>query len=87
MNNKNLFTIETENGEKINCELVLSFYLKDKDKNYMLFTDHTYDEDNNLNVYVYYNTSTNEELIPVTDEEEFNTINKIYEQAIKEVNS
>ena len=64
MNNKNLFTIETENGEKINCELVLSFYLKDKDKNYMLFTDHTYDEDNNLNVYVYYNTSTNEELIP-----------------------
>ncbi len=79
------FIFENENGKKINCEMILSFYVKDKDKNYMLFTDNTYDEDHNLKVYPYYNTSSNEEMVPVTDEKEFNMINNVYESVVKKV--
>ena len=41
------FIFENEKGKKIECEMILSFYVKDKDKNYMLFTDKTYDENHN----------------------------------------
>ena len=80
------FIFENENGKKINCEMILSFYVKDRDKNYILFTDNTYDEDNNLKVYPYYNTSDNEEMIPVTDKEEFDMIDRVYQSVVKKVN-
>ena len=80
------FIFENEEGKKIMCEMILSFYVKDKDKNYMLFTDNTYDEDHNLKVYPYYNTSEDEEMIPVTDKDEFNMINRVYESVVKKVN-
>ena len=80
------FIFENENGKKINCEMILSFYVKDKDKNYMLFTDNTYDENHNLQVYPYYNTSENEEMIPVIDQTEFDMIYKVYQSVVKKVN-
>ncbi len=79
------FIFENENGKKINCEMILSFYLRDKDRNYMLFTDNTYDEDHNLKVYPYYNTSKNEEMIPVTEPSEFDMIDKVYQSVVKKV--
>jgi len=79
------FIFENEEGKKINCEMILSFYLRDKDRNYMLFTDNTYDEDHNLKVYPYYNTSKNEEMIPVTEPSEFDMIDKVYQSVVKKV--
>lgn len=76
----NKFIFEKENGEKVECETVLSFFVKDANRNYILFTDNTYDEDNNLKIYAYYNTPEDETLIPVEDEKEFEFVNKIFEQ-------
>ena len=85
-NDSKKFTFLSEDGKEIECELVLSFYIKNKDKNYMLFTDHTYDEDKNLKIYVYYNTSKDETLIPVTDDKEFEIIENIYKNIQEGVN-
>ena len=49
----NKFMFQKENGEQIECEMIFSFYIKEADRNYMLFTDNTYDDDNNLKIYVY----------------------------------
>lgn len=79
------FTFKNEEGKEIECEMILSFYVREKDKNYMLFTDNTYDEENNLNVYAYYNTSNDETMIPITETNEFNMINHMYQNVVKKV--
>ncbi len=79
------FVFEKENGEKVNCELLFNFYLKDKDKNYMIFTDNTYDENNNLMVYSYYTSSSDDTLIPVTDNSEYNMVNEVYKTVLEKV--
>ena len=79
------FIFASDNGKKIECEMVLSFYVKDRGKNYMLFTDNTYDEDNNLKIYPYYTVTGSDEMIPVTDNDEFNMINNVYESVVKKV--
>ncbi len=77
---KNKFLFEKENGEKVECETVLSFFDKQSQKNYILFTDNTYDEEKNFKIYAYYNTLEDETLIPIEDEQEFKMVNDILEQ-------
>ena len=79
------FIFASDKGKKIECEMILSFYVKDRGKNYMLFTDNTYDEDNNLKIYAYYTYTGNDEMIPVTNEEEFNMIDNVYKSVVKKV--
>ena len=79
------FVFESEDGKNIDCEVLLSFSMPKKGKNYVLFTDNTYDEDNNLNVYVYYSKINEEELLPVTNEKELEMINKLYDDVLKMV--
>lgn len=79
------FTFETEDGKEIECEVLFSFYLKKQDKQYWIITDNTLNDDGNLNIYVYYNSSINQELIAVTDKEELDSINKIYTYLIDKV--
>ena len=79
------FTFETEDGKKIECEVLFSFYLKKQDKQYWIITDNTFDDDRNLNIYVYYNSGDNQDLIAVTDKEELDSINNIYTYLIDKV--
>ena len=79
------FTFETEDGKEIECEVLFSFYLKKQDKQYWIITDNTFNDDGNLNIYVYYNSSVNQELIAVTDKEELDSINKIYTYLVNKV--
>ena len=80
------FVFEGDDGKKTNCEVLLSFYVKDKGKNFILFTDNTKDKNGDLVVYAYYVTSESEDLIPVTDNSEFNMINEVYKSLLKKVN-
>ena len=79
------FTFETEDGKEIECEVLFSFYLKKQDRQYWIITDNTINDAGNLNIYVYYSLSVNQELIAVTDEEELDSINKIYTYLIDKV--
>lgn len=82
------FTFVNENNEEFECELLLSFYLKSLDKNYFLFTDHQRDEEGNLNVYAYYTEDDEndvEQMIPVTDDNEFDMLNRVYKTVVGRV--
>ena len=68
------------NDKIIDCELILSFYNKENNKNYLLFTDYSKDKDGYLNTYPYYEDVSSNELIPVTNLEELKMVNSIYEK-------
>ena len=81
------FTFVTQNDEKIECEILLSFYLKDTDRSYIYFTDNTRNENGKLNVYIYYvqMTDEGEDFVQVTDDNEFRLLEKIYNDAVEGV--
>ena len=81
------FTFITENDERIECEILLSFYLKDTDRSYIYFTDNTRNENGKLNVYVYYVeiTDNGEEFVQVTDPSEYEMLEKVYKNAVEGV--
>jgi uncharacterized protein YrzB (UPF0473 family) len=48
---KDIFILETENGP-ITCEIIENLYINEYQKNYVIYTDHTKDENNELNLYI-----------------------------------
>lgn len=79
------FQFQNEKNEKINCELIFSFYVKDIDKNFLLFTDYTKNHEGYLNVYPYYEDKIDSSLLPVTDKGELSLVNSVYETIKKSV--
>ena len=78
MNEDNTLKIIQNDGTELVYEILLSFKWFKTDKIYMIYTDNTYDTNNNLNVYsaIYDNT-----LLPIETEEE----KKEVEKRIKEL--
>ena len=85
---KHSFFFTKENGEEVKCEVLLSYYLKDTDRSYIYFTDNTRNENGKLNVYIYYVKLTedgDEEFVQVTDDAEFELLDKVYKNAVEGV--
>ena len=40
-----------QNGKEVKCEVIATYHHKANNKNYMIYTDNTYDENNKLRVY------------------------------------
>lgn len=81
MSNK-VFTV-LKNGEKINYDVILTYKSTSFDKNYIVYTDNSYDEDNNLKIYAaIYNPDTFEFIAPVNSNEEWIEINKLLQEII-----
>lgn len=79
------FQFQNEKNEAIDCELILSFYIKKLDKNFFIFTDYTKDSEDYLNVYPYYQEKDTLSLIPVSDKKELKIVNTVYETVKSEV--
>ena len=79
-NNPEKFEMFTDTGEKIEMDMIFSFYSKNANKNYVFLTDNTLDDNQELNVYAYYISPDRQSLLSVEDEEELDTINKILEK-------
>jgi len=81
------FTFFKENGERVECEILLSFYMKETDRSYIYFTDNTRNGNGKLNVYIYYvqMTDDGEEFVQVTNENEFELLQRIYNEAVEGV--
>jgi|GEM_PF-3243341 len=52
--------------------MLLSFYSKETDKNYLIYTDDTYDESNSLIIYA--SIYDEDELKPIKSDKEWNII-------------
>jgi len=85
--NENYYKFQFQNneGKYIDCELIISFYIKKYNKHFLLFTDYSKNKDGYLNVYPYYEEKNTNTLIPVTNNQELKTVYTIYETAKKEI--
>ena len=48
--NNKIYT-ETENGKKIEFDVILTFKNENNEKNYVVYTDNSYDNNNKLRIY------------------------------------
>ena len=80
------FKVGTENGEIVECEILFTFENAKTEKNYIVYTDNSVDDEGNTRVFAAtYNPEQSEgQLHPVETEEEWGIIQHLLENAQKE---
>ena len=79
---RKIFTV-LENGMKKSYDVILTFKNERNGKDYIVYTDNTYDEDNKLRIYAaLYNPLTNEFLGYVENKEEWRDIIKLLDNVL-----
>ena len=81
-NTKMTFKIMGEDGREIECEVLFTFESDETNKNYIVYTDNTLDEQGNTKVYasIYTPNEENTDLIPIETEKEWKIIETILEE-------
>ena len=81
-NQKMTFKILGEDGREIECEVLFTFESDETEKNYIVYTDNTLDEQGNTKVYasIYNPNEENTNLIPIETEKEWKIIETILEE-------
>ena len=77
-----IFTIESDTGERIQCEVLFTYDDEKSGKSYIVYTDNSEDEEGNTKVYASIYDPTPAEktiLLPIETEEEFRMIEEILE--------
>lgn len=79
MNKENTFKIIDKDGKEIEFEILFTFESDETNKNYMVYTDNTIDEEGNTKVYasVFNPNAEPLELLPVETEREWKVIETI----------
>lgn len=77
--NNNEFEIYNEQGEKVKCNALFTFESDETNKNYIVYTDNTYDEEGNKKVYAstYDPKEESPVLGPIESEKEWKIIEDI----------
>ena len=75
MDDKKILKIIDDNNETTEYEIILAFKWSKTNKNYVVYTDNTTNDDGNLNVYasIYY-PDDDTKLDPIETDEEWNQI-------------
>lgn len=86
--NKNKFKVINDLGEEVECRVLFTFDSKETNKSYLVYTDDTKTEDDQINVYasIYDPTGESEELIAVESEKEWNLINTVLSEIVDKNN-
>ena len=89
MNKENTFTVLDNEGKEITCEVLFTFESDETNKNYIVYTDNTTDEQGNTKVYasIYTPDSENLNLTAIETEKEWKIIETILNELQEEVNS
>ena len=79
---KMTFKVVTDDGKEIECEILFTFESDETNKNYMVYTDNTTDENGNTKVYasIYDPNDPETRLIPIEDDKEWKIIETILEE-------
>lgn len=80
MENKKFLEITDKNGNIVKYEILSAFLNADTEKNYIIYTDNTKDEQENLNIYasIYY-PNDNSKLDKIETDEEWELIENFLE--------
>ena len=84
MNNIKKISTILSNGTKIEYNVVLTFFNETNNKNYIIYTDNTIDQNNKIRLYagIYEPNLNNKYLGEPTTKEEWTYINNILNQVI-----
>ncbi len=76
---ENEFTIVSDTGEEITCEVLFTYEDEKSKKNYIAYTDNTLDEEGNIKVYasIFNPEEENPVLLPIESDEEWKLIEGI----------
>ena len=82
MDEKSTFVIINDDGEEVESEILFTFENKETKKNYIVYTDNSVDENGETLVFanVYNPDKDDEVLLPIETEEEWDMIEKIFEE-------
>ncbi len=85
--NKNIFTMTNDKGESMQCEVILTIDSDEYGKSYIVYTDHSMDDEGNIKTYasIYDPTGASLDLKPVTTDEEWDMIESVLASAQKQV--
>mgnify|MGYP000153979809 CR=1 FL=1 len=83
------FKVIDDQGNEIECEVLFTFESDETNKNYIVYTDNTTDEQGNTKVYasIYTPDSENLNLTAIETEKEWKIIETILNELQEEVNS
>lgn len=81
-----ILLIPDENGEEKEYAILLTFDIESKNKSYVLYTDYTKDEEENLKIFAsVYDEEWN--LSPLTDSDEIEFINNYIKELEEDIKS
>ena len=83
------FTVIDDNGKEIECEVLFTFESDETNKNYIVYTDNTIDEEGNTKVYasIYEPEQEDLKLTPITTEKEWKIVETILNELQESVKS
>lgn len=87
MEEENLtFKITLEDGTEVENEVLMTFDGQENGKHYMIYTDHTKDEDDKEKVYAatYDPEMDEQKLVPIETEAEWALIEKVFQSQVEE---
>lgn len=81
------FKVIDNEGKEVECEVLFTFESEETNKNYIVYTDNTTDEEGNIKVYAsIYNPEEEEpRLIPIETEKEWKIIETILDELQAEI--
>ncbi len=76
------FTLTDEAGKEIACEALFTFESPETNKNYIVYTDNTTDEEGNTKIYaaIYDPNEELKALTPITDDKEWKIVETILDE-------
>ena len=83
----NYFTVTDKDGKKIDYEILFTFESEDTNKKYIVYTDNELDKDEMIKTYasIYEEDKKELKLTPITDDKEWNLVEKLIDQAAEEI--
>jgi len=86
MDEKMTFKVINDEGKEIECEVLFTFESEETNKNYIVYTDNTTDEEGNTKVYasIYYPDQEETKLEPIETDKEWKLVEGILNTLTKE---
>ena len=81
------FIVTNKDGKQTKYEILFTFESEDTNKKYIVYTDNELDKDDMIKTYasIYEEKNKELELTPITDDKEWNLVEKLIKQATDEI--
>lgn len=86
---ENYFVINDKDGKEVKYEILFTFESEETGKKYIVYTDNELDKDEMIKTYasIYEEDGKELKLSPITDDREWNLVEKLINQATEEVDT